>query len=294
MNVSRIAIICDSGTDVPEAFCSAHDVRVVPLRITYSNGITYRAGVDISTDEVVSRFSEEIPKTSLPSPDDIRSAFLSAKADGYESAVFVGISSGLSATCDTARLIADGIEDFPVGIVDTKSIGMAAGLVVMEAARIAEHGTTLEWLIDELNILAADTYVFFCVKDLEYLHEGGRIDNLTYRLGSMLNIKPIIWCDAMGVYRTYKKVRGWQRAIKQEVRCLHEYAMKQLRVRVAVACTAACDVFDEVEDMIRREIPNVAEIVRAGISPALLVHTGPELVGMAVQPYREIGVMPGV
>ncbi|MBQ6395587.1 MAG: DegV family protein, partial [Atopobiaceae bacterium] len=249
----------------------------------------YRAGVDISTDEVVARFAQEIPKTSLPSPDDIRAAFLAAKEDGYGSAVFVGISSGLSATCDTARLVADGIPGFPVTIVDTKSIGAAAGLVVMEAARIAERGATLEWLTDELNILSTDTHVFFCVKDLEYLHKGGRIDNLTYRLGSLLNIKPIIWCDAMGFYRTYKKVRGWQRALKQEVRCLHEFAMKQLKVRVAIACTAACNLFEAAEDMIRKEIPNVAEIVRAGISPALLVHTGPDLVGMAVQPFHEVG-----
>ena len=113
---------------------------------------------------------------------------------------------------------------------------------------------------------------------------GGRIDAFTYRVGSVLNIKPIIWCDEEGFYRTYRKARGWERALRQEFKCVQEFADKNVRSRLAVACTDASRCFEMVEGWMRDGVSNITEIVRAGISPALLVHTGPELVGMAVQP----------
>ena len=124
MNEQRIVVITDSGTDTPADFVAAHDIRVVPLRINYSDGSTYENGVDITAEEVVERFAEEIPTTSLPSPMKIRETFERAKRDGYKGAVVVTISSGLSATFETIGMVARQMEDFPVVMVDTKSIGM--------------------------------------------------------------------------------------------------------------------------------------------------------------------------
>lgn len=284
MNNEKCAIICDSGTDTPEEFCRIHDVRVVPLGITYSDGSFFQAGVDITTSQIIERFDEEIPTTSLPSPETILETFRKAKADGYEKAVFVSISSGLSATFQTAKLMAEQMEDFPIVCIDTRSIGAAAGLVVMAAAEMVEAGVAFQDLEGRLNRLSTFTKVFFTVKDLKYLRKGGRIDEFTYRVGSVLNIKPIIWCDADGFYRTYKKARGWKRALKQEFNCISELASQHMKVRVAIACTDTCNVFSMVEEWISENLSNVVEVVRAGFSPALIVHTGPDTVGMAIQP----------
>ena len=62
MNDQRIAILTDTGTNVPTDFAAAHDVRQVALAINYSDG-TFRSGVDITTDEVIDRFAQEIPTT---------------------------------------------------------------------------------------------------------------------------------------------------------------------------------------------------------------------------------------
>ena len=74
MNSQRIAILTDSGTNTPADFVREHDVRVVPLLINYHDGRTYRSGVDITTDEVIRRFDDEIPTTSLPTPQQIKAA----------------------------------------------------------------------------------------------------------------------------------------------------------------------------------------------------------------------------
>lgn len=287
MGKKRTAILTDSGTNVPEDFAKAHDIRVVPLAINYSDGETFRSGVNITTNEVINRFEQEIPTTSLPSPIDIKNALEKAKADGYEQAVFVTISSGLSATYQTVELVASQVEDFPVLAIDTKSIGVAAGLVVMAATKLAEAGDALTDIYKKMTELSEQTRVYFTVKDLSYLRHGGRINEATYRLGSVLNIKPVFFCDADGKYATVKKARGWEKALDAELAFVAEQAEKYSKVICAVCCTKAEDILDELSERIRATIPNVADIVLSGISPDLIVHTGPSLVGMAVQPVLE-------
>ena len=283
MNDQRIAVLTDTGTNTPADFCEAHDVRNIPLVVNYADG-SYRSGVDITTDEVIDRFATEIPTTSLPSPADIQAALEAARADGYERAVLVTISSGLSATCQTAELVARQMEGFPVTVVDTKSIGVAAGLVVMAAVEMIEAGVPFEELGPRLADLSEHTRVYFTVRELKYLRHGGRINEATYRLGSALNIKPVFYCDAEGKYATVKKARGWEKALAAELAFVQEQAKRYERVVCAVCCTKAEDRLDKLTAKIRETIPNVVDVVRSGISPDLIVHTGASLVGMAVQP----------
>lgn len=283
MNDQRIAILTDTGTNVPADFAATHDVRNVSLVVNYSDG-SFRSGVDITTDEVINRFETEIPTTSLPSPSDIQAALEAARADGYERAVFVTISSGLSATNQTVELVASQMEGFPVTVVDTKSIGVAAGLVVMAATEMVEAGVPFDELGPRLADLSEHTRVYFTVRELKYLRHGGRINEATYRLGSALNIKPVFFCDEQGKYATVKKARGWEKALSAELSFVQEQAKHYEKVICAVCCTKAEDRLEELSERIRETIPNVADIVTSGISPDLIVHTGASLVGMAVQP----------
>ena len=281
MNEQRIAVITDSGTDTPAAFAAEHDVRVVPLRINYSDGSTYESGVDITADEVVRRFAEEIPTTSLPSPLRITQTLEQARRDGYTSAVVVTISSGLSATFETVSMMARQMEDFPVVMVDTKSIGIAAGFVVMEAVRQVEAGMPLERLGSVLAAVSERVRVFFSVQKLDFLRKGGRISETVYRVGSALNIKPVLTCDAAGKYVIEKKVRGWKRALRAQIDLVAEQAARWNRARVAI-CTFDPALRDELEPQVRERVGNATEILLSDLSPDLLVHTGPTLVGMGV------------
>lgn len=285
MNEQRIAIITDTGTDTPADFAAAHDVRVVPLRINYSDGSTYESGVDITPAEVVGRFAEEVPSTSLPSPMRIQETFERARDDGYEAAVFVAISSGLSATCETVRMVARQIENFPIVVVDTRSIGVAAGLVVMEAVRQVEAGMTIDRIGSVLAAVSERTHVFFSVQSLDFLHRGGRIGDAAYRLGSLLNIKPVFTCDAAGTYVIAKKARGWKRAVEEQVRLAARVARDHANVRLAVCSYEDEGVLDQLETRLREEagrVSRIVEVIRSGISADLLVHTGPSLAGVAV------------
>ena len=100
----------------------------------------------------------------------------------------------------------------------------------------------------------------------------------------MLNIKPVLTCDEEGHYVIAKKARGWDRALDTELKLIAAIAEKHPKVRLAVSCTSACaDLYDRMESVLRERVGNAIEVVRSDISPALLVHTGPNLVGVAVQ-----------
>ncbi|MGN0286387.1 MAG: DegV family protein [Atopobiaceae bacterium] len=286
MNDQRIAVITDSGTDTPADFIRQHDVRVVPLLVSYSDGHTYKSGVDITAQDVLDRLDTEIPKTSLPAPTQVLSTYQKAREDGYTCAVVVTISAALSGTNQMARFVANEVKDFPVIVIDTKSIGLIAGFVVMEAVRMVESGVPFDQLEERLNDLSSKSKVFFAVKDMKYLRAGGRISETVYRLGSMLNIKPVMWCDEHGYYAVVKKARGWKRALTAEVDAVRKEAAKYPKVRVGVCTSMGAQQMAEATQMLRDAIPNIGELVQSGLSADLIVHTGPDLMGMGVQPME--------
>ena len=289
MNSQKIALLTDTGTNTPASFLAEHDIRVAPLRINFSDA-TFESGVDITPAELVARLPHEVPKTSLPSPQTIRDLFEQARADGYERAVFVTLSSGLSATCQTVRMVASQMTGFPVVVVDSRSIGIAAGLVVVAAANMIEADVPFLSLQRKLDALAADTRVYFSTKTLEYLRKGGRISEPVYRLGSMLNIKPVIKCNETGHYVVARKARGWERSLETEVRLVVEHAQQFGTVRLAICCSDADDYFEYLEGRLREELGkigvNIESILYSDVSPDLLVHTGPDVVGIGVQGVR--------
>ena len=81
-----------------------------------------------------------------------------------------------------------------------------------------------------------------------------------------------------------RKARGWERSIDTEIALVEEQARKYDKVRVAISCSSACsDMFDELEERVLAQVDNAVEVIRSGISADLLVHTGPEIVGIAIQ-----------
>ncbi len=289
MKDKRIALICDSGCDVPEDFAKEHDIRVIPLTLNYSDA-TYQSGVDITTDEVIRKFAQEIPTTSLPSPQTIHDVFEKARKDGFDKAVYIGISSALSSTFQTTMMVGDGIEGLDIVYVDSKNIGLGAGLNVMAAAEMIEEGVAFELMQGKLDELAAQTSVYFAVQTLTYLNQGGRISDAVYRIGSMLNIKPILTCSPEGHYITTKKTRGMDKALSAEVSMTASRMRNYPKVVVGICCTDQYDAFTQVENLLYEKMEGkIKKIVHTTISPALVVHTGPELVGIAAQPdWHEI------
>ncbi|MHB1394068.1 MAG: DegV family protein [Clostridia bacterium] len=277
--MAKIAIVSDSTSDLTVETIKRYNIRILPLRVIYTDG-EYKDRVDITPEEIYSRFKEEIPTTSLPSPQDTVDLFNQLKQEGYTHAIVVTISSGISGTMNMIRNIADSFEGLSFEIIDSKSLTMGAGFAIIEGAKELERTNDLEKTLSRIKAVLNKTKVYYVVQTLEYLKKGGRIGKVEGTIGELLNIKPIISINEDGVYYSYKKVRGRSRSIEELLEIIKEKA-KEALVNIAIAHG---DAFLEAQDLLKKvkELKNINETVFTQISPVLVVHTGPGLIGIVL------------
>ncbi len=287
MNVKdKIAIITDSGTDVPKKYVDKYNMYVVPLIVNYNNK-SYRDGVDIDINEICDRLKEEIPTTSLPSIDDIRDTFDKVIADGYDKVVVVTISSGLSGTYNAMRIASQYYEDrLETFLIDTKNIDIGAGFTAIRVGELIESGCSFDEIKSKISDVISNTKVYFCVKTLEYLRKGGRIGLVASVVGTALDLKPVMSCNEEGVYYVVSKARGRKKSLKKALDEAVEYAKKYDEYNIAVVNVQSKEEAKKIENSIKEVFPKVNKIFIGAISPALAVHTGPGLIGIGVQKVK--------
>ena len=282
MNKNKIALLIDSGTDVPMEIVQEKQMFMLPLQIIYQNE-TYTDKIDITPREVYDRFSEEIPKTSLPSGEVIHRVLDEIKAAGYKQVFAVTISSGLSGTYNAVRLIGNQDLDLNVFVLDTKNIGIAAGLQAIRAAELIEEGIDFEALIETMTKEVTANRVFFNVATLEYLKKGGRIGLVASLVGNMLKLNPTISCNEDGIYYTVAKTRGRKKSIENMIQLTEKFIGEAKNYRLAIAQGDALEEGLWLKEEMTRRFPKAKEILFGDISPALVVHTGPGLLGLGIQ-----------
>lgn len=275
----KIAIVSDSTSDLPLESINKYNIRVLPLRVIYTDG-EYRDRVDITPEEIYSRFEEEVPTTSLPSPQDTVDLLNQLKQEGYTHVIVVTISSGISGTMNMLKSITDSYEGLIFEVIDSKLLSMGAGFAIIEGAKELEKANDFEKTVNRIKSVLNKTKIYYVVKTLEYLKKGGRIGKVEGTIGELLNIKPIISMNEDGVYYSYKKIRGRNRSIEELLDIIKESAMDKL-VNIAVAHG---DAFEEAQELFKkvRTIKNIKDTVFTQISPVLVVHTGPGLIGVII------------
>lgn len=279
---NKVAILVDSGTDVPQELIEKYQMYVIPLKIIYKDRV-YTDKVNITPEEIYQRLPQEIPGTSLPDGETITKIFEQIKQDGYEKILAVTISSGLSGTYNIVRLIAQQQEELEAYVLDTKNIGIGAGFSAIQAAKWLEEGMEWSLLIERLNELVKQTKVFFNVATLEYLQKGGRIGLVASILGTALKLNPIISCNDEGIYYTVGKARGRKKSLDRTVSYVKERVGTAKVFNLAVAHGDAKEEATEMMARLKEEFPQAQQIYFGQISPALVVHTGPGLLGVGVQ-----------
>lgn len=277
----KIAILTDSGSDVPYDIAKEMNIFVVPLQVNYKD-LSYRDGVDIDADTMYSRLKEEIPTTSLPLGSDIDKVLQDIEAQGYTHILAVVLSSGLSGTCNLLRLVAKESK-LPMEVIDTKNIGIGSGLSVIKVAKYVKEGLSWEDLITKVNETVLKTRVFFVLDTLEYLQKGGRIGKVTALIGYALDLRPIITCDSEGIYTTVAKARGRKVSINRCLELALEFAGNSNHITLALAHGHALDEVLKLKEHLLQKLGDRVTLYIGQVSPALGVHTGPGLIGMGVQ-----------
>lgn len=280
MNREKVAILTDSGCDVPKALREQYDIRVLPLKIIYPEE-EYLDQVTISAQQVYDRFPE-IPKTSLPDGETVINALELARKDGYEKALVVCISSGLSGTYSLLRNLCEEYEGLETYVLDTKNISIGSGMLALLAARWLERGMSWNTLLEELPGQIKNSKVFFCVDTLEYLRKGGRLGLVASIMGTALKLKPIISCNEEGVYYIAGKTLGRRQSIDRLLKLAAAFAGDTNPSGLAVMNGGAAEEAKALAEPLLEKVPLGRILTEGQISPALVVHTGPGLLGIGV------------
>ncbi|MGN0777963.1 MAG: DegV family protein [Aristaeellaceae bacterium] len=276
----RIALVTDTSCDLSEEQLRAYDIRLVSLRVATSEG-EFRDRLEIDQDTLYSLLKRELPKTSLPLPEDVSALYRQLMDEGCTRVIHMTISSNLSGTYNMIRLIAEETEGLQVDVVDSKTLSCGLGLLVLEAAESLSRGMSVEDTLARVERLRATQLGTFVIRTLEFLRKGGRIGLVEGVVGSLLQIKPVIFVNDDGVYNTLVKARGFSNALN----AMSDEFFKRYqgrRVRIAIVHGAAYDEAVKLRERFLEKLDVVSSFI-SPVSPALAIHTGPGLLGAIVQ-----------
>jgi DegV family protein with EDD domain len=276
--MEKVIVVTDSSATVPRHLVERLDIRVVPIVLAL-DGRTFHDGVDITPGDLYRwlRSGGAPPTTASPSVGDFVQVFEKAAQDG-SGIVSIHMSPNLSSTMSTALAASHLMKHVPIRVLDSHSAAMAQGFVVLEAARAAASGASLDDVVSRVAEVAPRVSLLATLGTLEYLHRGGRIGGLAALLGTMLQIKPVLYL-ADGQVDVFAKPRTQSRAIRSMLQRLEQVADSR-PVHVAVL---QADVQDEAE-VLRQMIADrfdCAEIYVTELTPVMGAHTGPGLLGIA-------------
>jgi DegV family protein with EDD domain len=276
--MARVRVVTDSAGDLTPSLAEERGVTIVPLSIRFGSE-EFVDGATLTPEEFWSRCksSDVLPETSAPSPGAFQEAFVGAAGDGYDGVVCINLSGALSATYQAARTAADTVSDrVPVRVIDSRSVTMGQGLMVLAAAESAAGGASLDEVEAVVHSRIERTQVFGAIDTLEHLEKGGRIGGARALLGSLLSIKPVIHV-VDGVVEEESK----QRTRSRQLRYLADKIIGLGNVeRVAVCNGAASDLDDLLGLLSGVDVKYPLEVVNLG--PVVGTHTGPGTIGVCV------------
>ena len=278
--MTKVAIVTDSTSYVPAELLAGKRVEVVPLTLIWG-AETFKDGVDIQPDEFYTRLAKAsvMPSTSQPSPAEFQKVFKTLLDEGYD-VLAVLISNHLSGTVSSATQAKEALGNpSRIEIVDTQTVSMALGLLVLKAARAAAEGLSLAECKAVVEKYLPKVGMLVVVDTLEFLHRGGRIGGGKRFLGTALNIKPILEVTG-GKLEAVQSVRTRSKALARLLELIEARSGKGHKISLGcVHASAEADAQAVIQQA--KGVFFLTETIIAPVSPVIGTHVGPGTIGLA-------------
>ncbi|TYS18841.1 DegV family protein [Rossellomorea vietnamensis] len=271
-----IKIVTDSTVDLSKAEIETYGIHVVPLSISIE-GENFLDRVDITPKEFMEKMkqSNELPKSSQPPAGEFVKLYDKLGSDG-STVLSIHMTGNMSGTVRSAESAAE-MSSANVKVVDSRFISKALAFQVIEAAKMAEDGKSLENILERLDQIRNETNLFVVVDTLENLVKGGRIGKGRALIGSLLNIKPIASL-AGGEYTPVAKVRSHSQVVKYlSAQFVEDVKGKTIR-GVGLVHADGLDLAQKLKSRIT-ELTGYEAIEIEDTTPIISTHTGPGAIG---------------
>ena len=269
-------IITDSACDILPEKLAEWNVKMLPLAFLFTD--TGREQKD--HDEPIGEFYKamragRVAKTSCVNEEAFESTFVTILEAGQD-ILYLGLSGGLSATCENAKKVADSLQkkypDRKIEAIDSLSASAGEGLFVYLAVKNRDAGMTLEENAEALRNDILHVCHWFTVEDLVYLKRGGRVSAATALLGTALNVKPVLHVDNEGHLIKMTQVHGRKKSIKKMAEKLGETIRPDSPIFISNA-----DCIEDAEmlkDILKSEYGKEVTLITS-IGSVIGAHAGP-------------------
>ncbi len=279
-----VAVVTDSAAGIPVELLRQHNIRVVPYWVHMGNE-TYISGETIDPPAFFAKLRadpEMEVHTGVPAVAKFAEVYREL-AEWAKAIVSVHLAGKQSGTCSAAE-VAGHESPVPVVVVDTETTAMAEGFITLEAARTALAGATLEEVVAKARSAVPNAGVIALLESVTYALKGGRLSSAAGRVGSFLNIQPLVRVkdnrvSLMGQAR--RRSKGLEILIEKTVEEARD-APTRLTVHYAEDEEEGASLLEALKGRL-----NVVESYLTRVPVELGVHSGPGAVGVAYYIERE-------
>lgn len=271
-------VVCgNSGVDYMKL-----DYPVKLIRATLNlGGKEYEDYVDIQAKEfyeIVVNNPDINISTSQTSTNKITNIYEELKDEGYTDIIAVVISSKLSGTYQGAVLAKDMVEGVNVYVIDSRSVSYGEAYLVLEAIKMIKNGKKTREIIDKLEKIRDNIYIYVLVDTLKYLVKNGRLSAASGFLGTLLKIKPLLHVQRDGTLVPFEKIRTKTKAQARLLEVI-ESDIKNKNVVLFIAYTNNEDEAKDMKEKISAIRPDI-NIELVPLTPVVGAHAGPGTLGV--------------
>jgi len=224
--MSDFIIVTDSSADLPKSYIEEHGLVTMSLSYTI-DGETYSNDYGLESHDFYERVRNgKMPTTSQVNPEEAKVA-LNEALEKSNNLLVISFSSGLSGTYNSTRIAASEImeerDDVNIIVIDSLAASLGQGLLVHKAVCMRDAGesmdTVAKWVEDNKNHIVHA----FTVSNLFHLSRGGRLSKAVAVIGTIVNLKPLLFVDDEGHLINYTNVRGRKKSLKGLVDYMDEH-----------------------------------------------------------------------
>jgi len=275
--MSKVAVLTDSNSGITQAQSKELGIFVEPMPF-YIDGQLYYEDIDLTQDEFYEKLTQggEI-KTSMPITGNLMDTWDKILKD-YDEIVYIPMSSGLSSSCATAKMLAEDY-DGRVVVVDNQRISVTQKLSALEAKKLADMGKSAQEICDALMSIKLDSRIYITVDTLEYLKKGGRLTPAVAAIGSLLKIKPVlsIYGEKLDKYSMARTMKAAKTTMIEALKKDMDEVLKIESiddVMISIAHTQNLEAAEKFKEELLEEFPG-KEIWIDPLSLSVSCHIGP-------------------
>ena len=284
--MSSYIIATSSTSDLPRSYLEEHNIPFIPYSFTINDAPAEDDCREESRAAIYAGMRKgDVLKTSMIN-EFVYSDFFKQLLDTGKDVIFLDMSEKMSVSFENCRRAAESVRgEYPgqrLYVMDTRCVSGGLGLLVLHMVEQMEQGAIFDEVVawgeqNKLNIAHR-----FTVDDLNYLKRGGRVSNASALVGSMLNIKPVLYVPDVGTLNVAKKVRGRKTALRAILDgVLHDLSQVDTAGRDMLILHADCLADAEfIRDEVKKAHPDMGEIRVSSLGVVIGAHTGPGLLAI--------------